>query len=362
MKKILFVVTLLLALTAGKVLAGPNIVFATKNHDFGSIKEEIGNATYDFAFTNKGDAPLVILKAVASCGCTTPLFTKEPIGPGVSSTIKVTYNTIGRPSTFHKTITVYTNDPDAPNIVLIIQGNVIPKGESPEMTYPKNMQGIRLKRTTVPMLETKIGSIKTEYIEVINTNKAPTTIGFHKVPKHIQVTASNTLLQPNQTGTITIKYLAALANDFGKREDSFYLVTNNKEKNNPNNRIYLSANITEDFSRLTSSQAANVPVAAFAENRINLGQMARGTSKGTVTTLTNNGKSALHIRKIISDYDGMKVTPASMTVAPGKTIKLHIAFNAGTFDGNVVQRFTVITNDPKASVNRLFVTAQVSGN
>lgn len=287
---------------------------------------------------------------------------QRTIAPGTSSTIKVTYNTIGRPSTFHKTITVYTNDPDAPNIVLIIQGNVIPKGESPEMSYPKNMQGIRLKRTTVPMLETKIGSIKTELIDVINTNKTPMTIGFHKVPKHIQVTASNTVLQPNQTGYITIKYLAALANDYGKREDSFYIVTNNKEKNNPNNRIYLSANVTEDFSRLSPDQVANAPVAAFAENRINFGRMTRGTSKVMTTTLTNNGKSTLHIRKIVSDYDGMKVTPTSMTVAPGKSIKLNISFNAGTFDGNVVQRFTVIINDPKASVNRLFVTAQVSGN
>ena len=351
----------MLALTAGTVLAGPNIVFATKNHDFGNVKEEEGTATFDFSFTNKGDAPLIILKAIPSCGCTTPLYTKEPIGPGVSSSIKVTYNTIGRPNTFHKTITVYTNDPDAPNIVLIIQGNVIPKGESPEVTYPKNMQGLRLKRTTVPMLETKIGSIKTELIDVFNTNNTSVTIGFHKVPKHIQVTASNTVLQANQSGTITIKYKAELANDFGKREDSFYIVTNNKEKTNPNNRIFLSANITEDFSRLTPDQVAKAPVAAFAENRINFGRMVRGTGKVMTTTLTNNGKSALHIRKIVSDYDGMKVTPSSMIVAPGKTIKLTINFNAGTFDGNVVQRFTVITNDPKASINRIFVTAQVSG-
>ncbi len=361
MKKISLLISILM-LVAGSVLAGPTISFFTKTHDFGSIKEEDGTATFDFAFTNKGDAPLIILKAVASCGCTTPLYSKEPIAPNAISTIKVTYNTIGRPSTFHKTITVYTNDPDAPNVVLIIQGDVIPKGESPELTYPKNMDGLRLKRTMVPMLEAKIGSIRTEVIDVINTNKTPVTIGFHKVPKHVQLTVSNTVLQPNQTGYITIKYLAALAADYGKREDSFYLVTNNREKANPNNRIFLSANITEDFTRLSSDQAANAPVAAFSENRILFGKMVRGKSKVMTATLSNNGKSPLHIRKIVSDYDGLKVVPTSLSIAPGKTIKLNITFNAGTFDGNVVQRFTVITNDPKASVNRLFVTAQVSGN
>lgn len=359
MKKIaLFMMLVLCTISA---LAAPKISFITKEHDFGNINESDGNATYEFLFINKGDAPLIILKAVASCGCTTPIYSKEPIVPGTSSTIKVTYNTLGRPSTFHKTITVYTNDPDAPNVVLIIQGNVIPKGEDPEETYPMNMEGLRLKRTTVPMLETKIGSIKTEVIDIINTNKVPMTIGFYNVPKHVQLSVSNTVLQPNQAGNITIKYLAALTGDYGKREDFFYLVTNSKEKTNPNNRIFLSANITEDFSRLSANQMANAPVASFSENRINFGKMVRGTSKLMTLTLTNSGKSPLHIRKIVPDYDGLKITPANKVVAPGKTIRIHVSFKAGTFDGNVVQRFTIITNDPKSSINRLFVTAQVTG-
>jgi hypothetical protein len=362
MKQIAFFLALLMMLATGSALAGPTITFPTKTHDFGTISEEDGTATYDFVFYNKGDAPLIILKAVASCGCTTPIFTKEPIAPGTSSSIKVTYNTLGRPSTFHKTITVYTNDPDAPNVVLIIQGFVTPKGESPETTYPKNMQGLRLKRTMVPMLETRIGSVKTETIEVINTNKTPINLSFNKVPKHIELSTSNTVLQPNQTGVITVKYHAELAKDYGKREDSFYLVTNPKDKLNSNNRIYLSANITEDFSKLSADQVANAPVATFSENRINFGKMTRGTSKMLSLTLTNSGKSPLHIRKIVPDYDGLKITPANMLIAPGKTIRIHVSFNAGTFDGNVVQRFTVITNDPKASVNRLFITAQVSSN
>jgi hypothetical protein len=360
MKKIALLMTLLLLIATSSALAGPTITFATKTHDFGNINEKDGSASYDFVFYNKGDAPLLILNAIGSCGCTKPLHTKEPIAPGASSTIKVTYSTEGRPSTFHKTVTVYTNDPDAPAVVLNIQGFVIPKGEDPEVTYPINMQGLRLNRTKVPMLETKIGSIKTEVIDVINTNKKPVTLSFHKVPKHLRVSVSNTVLQPNQAGNITIKYLAELAADYGKREDSFYIVTDNRVKTNPNNLIYLSANITEDFSRLSSDQVTNAPVAAFSENRINFGKMVRGTSKLMTITLSNSGKLPLHIRKIVPDYDGLTITPANKVVAPGKTIRINVSFNAGTFDGNVVQRFTIITNDPKASINRLFVTAQVS--
>jgi len=124
----------------------------------------------------------------------------------------------------------------------------------------------------------------------------------------------------------------------------------------------VSANITEDFSKLSANEMAKAPVAVFSENRINFGKMTRGTSKLMTLTLSNTGKSPLHIRKIVPDYDGLKITPANMLIAPGKTIRIHVTFHAGTFDGNVVQRFTIITNDPKASINRLFVTAQVSAN
>ena len=57
-----------------------------------------------------GDAPLVIHQAVASCGCTVPEYSQEPIAPGKTGTVKVTYNGTGRyPGHFKKSITLRTN-------------------------------------------------------------------------------------------------------------------------------------------------------------------------------------------------------------------------------------------------------------
>ncbi len=69
------------------------------------------NLTHNFGkFTNKGNAPLIINQAVASCGCTVPSYTKTPIAPGESGTIAVTYNGRGKfPGHFKKTITVRSN-------------------------------------------------------------------------------------------------------------------------------------------------------------------------------------------------------------------------------------------------------------
>jgi len=58
------------------------INFEVKTYDFGKINEDDGKATYIFNFTNAGNSPLVVSRVQASCGCTTPTWTKEPIEPG----------------------------------------------------------------------------------------------------------------------------------------------------------------------------------------------------------------------------------------------------------------------------------------
>ena len=61
----------------------------------------------------------------ASCGCTTPTWTKEPIEPGKKGSVTVAYNPLGRPGVFTKTITVFTNASEE-NVTLLIKGEVIP--------------------------------------------------------------------------------------------------------------------------------------------------------------------------------------------------------------------------------------------
>ena len=106
----------------------PGIQFTEKEYDFGTFKEEKGKVSHEFEFTNTGNAPLLILSASASCGCTRPDYPTHPVKPGKSGTIKVTYNPAGRPGEFTKTITVRTNiKGKGKKVTLKIRGNVIPK-------------------------------------------------------------------------------------------------------------------------------------------------------------------------------------------------------------------------------------------
>lgn len=86
------------------------IKFDKTKHDFGKFSELEPVVTCKFTFTNIGDAPLVIHQAVASCGCTVPEYTKEPVLPGETGVVEVTYNGAGRyPGHFKKSITLRTN-------------------------------------------------------------------------------------------------------------------------------------------------------------------------------------------------------------------------------------------------------------
>lgn len=104
----------------------PEVKFDKNVYDYGSIKEEVEVALSEFEFTNVGTTPVVIQRIVASCGCTSPTYTREPVLPGKKGKVKVAYNTVYRPGTFRKNVRVYTNVPDTV-YTLTIKGNVIPK-------------------------------------------------------------------------------------------------------------------------------------------------------------------------------------------------------------------------------------------
>jgi hypothetical protein len=117
-----FVLTLIAAVALSAMsFAQSEMVFETKSYDFTDIPKEIP-ATYKFEFTNAGTAPLIISGAEGSCGCTVPDYPKEPIMPGKTGVITVTYDA-KNVGPFQKSVTIDSNDPNSPT-ELRIKGNV----------------------------------------------------------------------------------------------------------------------------------------------------------------------------------------------------------------------------------------------
>ncbi|HRP30272.1 MAG TPA: DUF1573 domain-containing protein [Agriterribacter sp.] len=100
-------------------------------YDFGRIP--LGKpVTHTFEVFNTGKEPLQIENVHASCGCTTPEWSQDPIAPGASKKIKVGYNAAVN-GAFEKTITVFYNSGKMK--VLYIKGEV---WETPADPAPAN--------------------------------------------------------------------------------------------------------------------------------------------------------------------------------------------------------------------------------
>lgn len=129
MKRFTFLFAMLLTMTAWTFAQnGAKISFKETAHDFGTFSEDQNKVTCEFVFTNSGKEPLIITRAVASCGCTTPTYPKEPIAPNGTGKISVTYNAKGRPGAFQKNIYIYANT-EPEKTTLTIKGNVTPSAQ-----------------------------------------------------------------------------------------------------------------------------------------------------------------------------------------------------------------------------------------
>lgn len=112
---------------ASQESGGADIKFDKTSHNFGTFSEDNPKVSCTFKFTNTGDKLLVIHQAIASCGCTVPQYSKEPIKPGESGEIVVNYDGTGKfPGHFKKSITIRTNAKKE-IVRLYIEGDMTPR-------------------------------------------------------------------------------------------------------------------------------------------------------------------------------------------------------------------------------------------
>ncbi len=324
----------------------PTFSFDKKIHNFGTIKEEKGKVAHDFSFTNTGSLPLVIHNVKASCGCTSPEWTRQPIPPGGKGFIKTTFDPKNRPGNFNKTVTVTANTV-TPNTVLRITGNVTPRPKTVEDIYPRTVGPLRLKSTHISFTRIQPNDKKSEVVELINDSDKPISIDFDRVPKHIALKVIPQVLQPGEKGKISATYNAAVKNDWGFVYDQIFLKLNGET--NYKHRISVNANIQEDFASWSKEQKANAAKIKVDNKVFDFGEISQGQKVSHKFYITNTGKSDLIIRKVKASCGCTAIKPEKTTIAPGESTFVSAEFNSAGKSGRQNKSVTVITNDPLGS-------------
>ena len=194
--------------------------FMQESYDFGLVNEG-DQATFTFKFKNIGNQPILLSSVRASCGCTTPSWSKDPVLPGKTGEITASFNSAGRPGVFHKSITISSNALENTK-VLNIKG-VVEKNEtsiytaeeiakSPKMQLNKNVFDLGTVLT-----RKKIVSSST----IENTGKTPLQIkSISSACRCISIDfdRSQTTIDPGKKGTlyfIYTSYQTGLKNEVG---------------------------------------------------------------------------------------------------------------------------------------------------
>lgn len=338
-----------MALVAVAMMAQQAVItFEKTEHDFGKINEADGKVTTIFTFKNEGMEPLVLSNVRASCGCTTPKWPRQPIEPGQTGEITVTYNPNGRPGRFTKTVTITSNATE-PTTRVTIKGEVIPKPAKPVDNYPVKMGELSLKSKNVNFGKVDDHSTKTQEIEYANQTDHDITVAILPAKgqeKYLDAVVTLATLKPNETGKVQMALTTENANVYGPVEGSFLIIVNGKQEQSEVFTISVQAEVEEDFSKLSADEMRNAPIMDVAAT-VNVGTIAAGKVGKRTIALTNVGTNPLKIRRVLNNSSDMKAAVSKTELKNGKAAQLKIEIpTAGLEAGAYSRQLTIISNDP----------------
>lgn len=335
----------------------PVMEFIETEHDFGEIKEEDGPAVFEFSFINNGEKPIVLSNVKASCGCTTPAWSREPVMPGERGFVKAQYNPRNRPGTFRKSLTITSNAVPARSY-LYIKGKVIPRVKTIEEKLPYKVGGLRMTNQTFNLSRITTQKPVERSYDIYNAGEDTIRIQDNVMtPSFIQLKFENKILAPKQTGQMSIWLDPGSADGLGLTDNSVVFYTDEKE--NAQKSISVRATIQEYFGNLTEEELTNAPSLQIAERMKDLGKMTSGTTKTETFELKNVGKTDLNIRKVETNCSCLKAELKKENIKAGSSVELVVTFDSARRRGRQTKSVTIYSNDPKDPTQMVTVKTQV---
>jgi len=352
MKKIFSILSM--ALIAGVMMAQqPVITYEKTEHDFGKIHEEDGRVTVVFTFRNEGMSPLILSNVRASCGCTTPDWTKEPVEPGQTGSIKVTYNPNGRPGRFQKTVTVTSNATE-PTTKVYIKGEVIPKPAKPVNKYTIEVGALNMKEKVLNLGTIYKGQNKNGELEIANLKQEEHTVDLATNAADSYMIHQVTLptIKPNETGKFIFAIETAKNNLYGPIEAYAYVVVDGKKEISDAYKLTIKANIVEDFSGMTVEDKQQAPIIEVQSEYSGI-KIPAGKVQKVIIPIKNSGVNPLEIRRAYST-DSHLTMKAPKAIKSGKKGALTVDINTKDLEANPYEReIVIISNDYQNSVKRI---------
>lgn len=354
-----FIILFAIVTAAVQCYAAQSVEWVEYTHDFGAISEEAGPVSCELKFVNLGDEPVAVVGASASCGCTTPRYSRGSVAPGDTGVVNVTFDPQGRPGRFVKKVKVITADAQGETLAssLSIKGVVVGASATIRSRYPVEAGPLRLRNTTIPFGQVTKNRQASAFLEVYNPTAdtiRPTfgTAGDGFVPRLVEG-----VIPPGQQGTIAVVFMSDRNPLYGIVTDSiqFYATPHSEPL-----MIDVVAIVEEDFSRLSPQARAKAPQAKLEPYTLDLGVVdaSSGPIKGTFK-IVNRGDTPMSVRRIYTTDPGITVIQSPDKVKKHKSGDVTIEVDPGKFPSELINaRLQVITNDPSQPTHTLRIVGQ----
>ena len=332
--------------------AQPETTWLERKYDFGVFKEKDGKVTCQMRVVNTGTEPLLIVKAQAGCGCTSINYPEEPILPGDTAAVSITYNPSGRPGQFTKQAIIFTNTVTK-RTILEITGNVIPTDKTLDEQYPIRAGSLRISQQNMPFGELTRGNRKTEFLSAYNASTDTLIVHVDGAMPHINPAIVPDTVPPARVTALTVHYMSGKAPLWGLNVDTLTL---SAEPLRPSSQatpgaanIHVMAQVLEDFSDLTGKQLNDAPVVSVdCGDRLDFGSVKAGETCTRTFTLTNKGKNTLTVRRLWNpEGEGVTATIDRQELKRNKKAIVTVTVDTSKLDGNLLNvPLTLICNDP----------------
>lgn len=350
------VVTAALLLQACITGASQTLDFDGTHYDFGDIAESGKTVSHRFRFTNNGNAPLVIYGTVSSCGCTAAEYTARPVAPGDTGHVKVIYTAEGYPGRFVRGIRVKSNIPPGETL-LTVEGNVIRDDTLSAAGYVHEINGLRLTAENVLFGNVIQGEEPCRTIMAVNGSDRPVSITFPCSGGRVKAAASPAAAEPGEKTTITLCYDSSGA--WGEERGGIAICIGSTTET-VTDTIRYAAEVKERFGALTPEKKDNAPAIEVSTRALNAGELEREKPFTENVTVSNTGKSTLHIRKIESSSPCVSATAAAKEIESGESSLVTVTVNGGKLDKSrrlLNERIRIITDDPVNPETQIQITA-----
>ena len=324
-------------------------------HNFGDIMLDSGPVSCTFTFKNISEKPVVVYNVVSSCGCTDVSWTKEPLRPGQSGNVSVTYSNDEGPYPFDKTITMYVSDIKKP-VLLKIRGVSVAKAIPLEESYPVAFGSFALKDTEFRCGNIEQGEHKSEAVMVANLSNKPLEVTFTDISEHLDISVSPNPIPARSTAEMSFS-VSACRKLWGKNVYKATPVVGGKRYED--NTISIWAFSKENFDKLSEEEKSDGPRPMFKESTFQAGKVKKGEVIKAKFTFQNVGKKPFGVYKV--DIDSPKWKHGSIPATePGGWTSFTIDIDTSDMpSGEMLTIVTLTTNSPLRPIVNLFIAGWI---